>query len=573
MIGNWLDSFIGIFSPRVAANRVAYRGRISQLRAAAGTHEAMRKMLGGHNDAGYEAGRQDRLKGRGHGAAHENDVPRDQIARLRWRAWKLYRNNPQARKICRSLGAKVVGRGLSPQPQTVKADGSPFVDFRKRARQVWEEFVKEADFRGKPGRGGQHLTALAKSALRATILSGGALYRFRHLDKAQQQKLGLSLPLQVQLMHVDRLDDSKNGDSQFYGLDLDAENKTVGYWILRGGSASADDGEKSVRVPASEMGHLFAEEDIDQLLGSPWVGAAMLTMDDRRQYEYNEIVAAEMAACTVAGYRRSTGQVGDIGLQGPDGERDLTDANGNPVTRLQPGMFLDLGQTGHIELLNPARPNASAEGFLSHLVRSEAVSVPGVKSSTLTGDYRNSSFSSERSADNDIWPEVEEIQDWFAGGFYQPIYEEVITTAVLAGAFDGVAGFNARDFAERRRDYLKTNWQGPVPRSINPKDDADASRGRVRNLQSTPQREAAKEGTDWRDNIDAAVEFIAYCKERGLPDDLWQQALGIDQSDSTPAQAPAPTEQEQDEAMAVVRHRLQDRLGGFVALNSAGGGK
>src|SRR6185436_17716977 len=99
--------------------------------------------------------------------------------------------------------------------------------------------------------------------------------------------------------------------------------------------------------------------------------------------------------------------------------------------------------------------------------------------------------SSERSADNDAWPELEEIQDWFACGFYQPIYEEVITAAVTAGLFDDVKGFSTADFAERKRDYLNTHWQGPVPRSINPKDDADAARQRVRNATSSPQIEAA----------------------------------------------------------------------------------
>lgn len=561
MLGNALDSMISVFSPKWAANRIAYRAHISQIKAASGRHEAMEKLLGGRNAGGYEAGKSDRLKGRTIGSAHENDVPRHQVKAMRWRSWNLYRNCPQARKIVRSLRSKVIGRGLSPQPQATTPDGKPFVEFRKRARNIWEEFGKECDFRGKPGSGGQRFVSMAGTSLQAVLLSGGVLFKFHHLDARDQRKRDLSVPLQVQLLHSDRLDEEKHDDKTlFYGVQLDAKGRVEGYWVLKGGAES--DSDKSEFVPVAEMKHLYAEEDIEQILGASWFSAALLTMDDRRSYEYNELVASEAASCVVAGYRRSSGQVGGMGLQ-QNNERDLTDADGNPITRLQPMMFLDLGSTGEIELLNPQRPNNSAGEFLSHLIRSEAVSMPGVKSSTLTGDYRNSSFSSERSADNDVWPEIEEIQDWFATGFCQPIYVECITAAVVAGLFDDIEGFSAEDFNARKREYLKTNWQGPVPRSINPKDDADAAARRVKGGVSTPQLECGKVGTDLDANLDAFVEVIAKCKDRGLPDDIWQQMLGIEQRDFGDDSAAQPSEEDQDEAFALQRFRAN----GFSLLN------
>ena len=401
----------------------------------------MRQMMGGRN-GGYEAGKVNRLTRRIQGSPHENDIPREQIENMRLRSWNLHRNNPQARKINRTLGAKVIGSGLSPQPQTTLKDGAPFVAFRKRARQVWDEFSREADFRGKPGRGGHALPSLSKTALRSIVLSGGVLYRFHHLTRQQQKANELFVPLQVQLIPVDRLDVRKHGDGCFRGIQMDAMNRPTAYWVLKGGVTSNESSTAdSVPIPSSEIGHLFSEEDIDQMIGSPWFGAALLTMDDRRNYESSELIAAEMGACFVAGYRRSSGQRGALGLPNPDSNRDLTDADGNTITSLQPGMFIDLGTTGELQMLNPNRPNSSAGEFISHLVRSEAASVPGIKSSTLTGDYRNSSFSSERSADNDTWPEIEELQNWFATGFCQPIYEECISAAVTAGLFEDTEGF------------------------------------------------------------------------------------------------------------------------------------
>ncbi len=235
MIGNLLDNLASLISPKWGAQRALYRQTYQKVRND-GFHNSFQQWLGSRNAGGYEAGKADRLKGRyWFGSTHENDVPRQQINRLRWRAWNLYRNNPQARKICRTLGAKVIGRGLSPQSQASNKDGSPNVAFRKRAREVWDEFSKECDFRGKPGSGGQHMASLSKTALRATILSGGTLFRFHHLSRAEQRAANLFVPLQIQLMHVDRIDQSQHGGNKFYGVELDQEGRPTVFHILKGG--------------------------------------------------------------------------------------------------------------------------------------------------------------------------------------------------------------------------------------------------------------------------------------------------------------------------------------------------
>jgi lambda family phage portal protein len=577
MLGKSIDNLISVISPTWAASRAYARQQYAQINASSSDHESMRKMLGRSGAGGYEAGKSDRLKGRTVGSPHENDIPRQQIHTLRWRSWNLHRNCGQARKIVRTLGSKVIGRGLSPQPQATRADGTAHVEFRKRAIEVWAQFTKEADFRGKPGQGGQHFVQICKTALKAVSLSGGCLYRFRHLSPAEQKKRGLSLPLQIQLLHIDRLDESKHGDGNFYGVKLDPQNRVLGFWVLDADVEDTVGREKSVYVPIEQMRHLLAEDDIDQILGAPWFGAALLTMDDRRNYEYSELTAAEMASCFVAGYRRSRGQQ-RFGLgNGPTntgGDGPLTDGYGNPVTRMQPGMLLDLGADGEFQQISHSRPNASAGEFLSYLQRSEAVGAPGVKSSTITGDYRNSSFSSERSADNDIWPEIEDLQDWFSVCFCQPMYAEVIDTAVLMGLFKDVPGFSMIDYLDRREKYLACQWQGPVARSINPKDDATAARLRIQNGTSSPQREANQIGRDWREIAREMKEYIDYHKELGLPDDIWQQGLGIEQTDENvnvtqPAeegQQPEPTEEELDEQAASNRFRAS----GFVSMNQAG---
>jgi capsid protein len=231
-------------------------------------------------------------------------------------------------------------------------------------------------------------------------------------------------------------------------------------------------------------------------------------------------------------------------------------------------MLLNLGAAGEFDIKSTTRPNNSAGEFLSHLIRSEAASVPGVKSSTLTGDYRESSFSSERSADNDIWPEIESLQDLFALNFCQPIFEAAIKAGILAGKFDGIAGFSASDFEGRQRDYLQCNWQGPVSRSINPSDDAKAARTRIQNGTSSPQRECQKLGADHLEILQEQAQHIAEAEALGLPDDVWQNNLGIEQIDrmTEPDTNAGP---EEPPPAPTKKPATKNRITDFSILNSA----
>ncbi len=141
---------------------------------------------------------------------------------------------------------------------------------------------------------------------------------------------------------------------------------------------------------------------------------------------------------------------------------------------------------------DPSRPGANVEGFINHLLRGTANGMPGLKSSTVTGDYRQSSFSSERSADNDAWPEMESVQEWFCCSFCTAVYERVIEAGVLAGFFDGV--ITPEEFLDQKQDLLPVEWQCPVALSINPTDDVAADKDAIAGGFSSVQIACAKRG-------------------------------------------------------------------------------
>ena len=501
-----VDRVVGYFSPRAGIERLAARATFDQVMNLTG-------------QGGYDAGKNNRLnRGRFGANIDENAVPREQIARMRWESWELFRNNAHARKIVRSLEAKVVGRGLHPQSQATHEDGTANVEFRERCQQIWNRAGMYLDARGLPGKGGQSNADLQKLALRAVILGGEMLYKFVPISLAEMRRKGLPIPLQLRMIHPARLVDlwlykvnegAAKNNVIYRGIELTPDGDRAAYWLYNRHPSEPmlkpTDLEPE-RCPADEIGHLYVAEDIDQLRGVPWFAPAIMQMRDTGDYQYNELKASALAACVVMGYRRSTGQT-NFGLQTQDEpDWDLCDSDGNKITAMQPGMILDLGQNGAIDGFNPARPNTNAEAWINHLIRSTATGVAGVKASTLTGDYRNSSFSSEKSADNDVWPELEGLQDWMATGYCQPIYVQVMRAAQLAGQFDDV--ISNGEFLARSHELLAANWQGPVARHLNPKDDAEAAEMRTHSGNSSPQQEMAKQGLDWRAQIRAVREYL-----------------------------------------------------------------
>jgi len=540
MTANFLDRIIGYFSPSAAVQRMEARATLAQVNALVGTGKGP-----------YAAASLNRLNLLRNPVVKENEVSGSRLDYLRAQSWDLYRDNPSCRKIVRSLEAKVIGqRGMQPESLAENIDGTPNVEFRARAKQLWSSLQSGFDSRGLPGKGGLTMSGQQKLALRSVILSGDTLYRMKPINQRDQSRRDLPISLTLQLVDSCRLADDheiplttlRDGHSLFRGIELNASNERVAYWIKTVPIwASARTPTEATRVPVSNMGHLYLEEDIDQLRGVPWFSSAILRARRTEDLEYNVLTASAMAACVVATYSKPTGAT-RLGLnQSASDSTDLTDTDGNTISKIQPGMLVNKGKDGSFDLQSPNQPNMNPEAFVQHLQRGTATAVPGIKASTITGDYRNSSFSSERSADNDTWPELHDVQEWFASSYCQPIWETILRAAMLEGYFDGIV--STEEFQASPGRFSAAKWQGPVALSINPKDDAAAASARISGGLSSPQMECAKVNVNWRDVLNDVAELYAVAKEKGIAPEVINNIMGVDTQDQIAAnEAAAPVE-------------------------------
>lgn len=532
-----LDRIIGAISPGWQLKREQARTVMARANRLHPRNHTGFERFSGTQRGGYDAGKIDRQYGDKASLLSENGVARGQLKELRARSAQLYRNNPHARKIVRTLQSKVIGPGLTPVPQATEPGGDPHEGFRQRAVEIFNEVSAEIDYRGFPGFGGQNFTSLQKTALKQVVINGSTFAQLRNLTSRETNRRGLSVPFNLQLVSRERLDEGMfDTKDVFHGIELDANGRRKQYWFLDyHPSDPRNYGVSSSAYDARNIVHLFIEEDEDQLDGTPWFAPALLQMRNLDDYEYHELTAAAINSCVALVYIPGSG-MGEFSIN-PNPDQDLTDSEGNTVSHLEPGMILTGTPDSDIKSFTPTRPSTHVAEFSEHLKRAQATGLPGVKGTTLTQNYKGSSFSSERSADNDIWPELEGLQRWFGSNFMQPIYQRIIDQAVVVGKFRNVEGFDERDYTARKKEYLKCHWQGPVARSINPKDDAEAAALRIRNGQSSPQIEAAAIGHDAIAMLKDTREYIDAGEKLGIPEDLILQSLGIMQQDAAEGNA------------------------------------
>ena len=508
MISNLVDSLVSIFSPVAGLKRVAARKGLEQIRRS------------------YEGGRIDRTTKPWRVNPESGESPNiGEIQRIRMRAWDLYRNNVYARKIVRAIIAQSIGCGLKPESQASNSSGDPDDKFRKRANDLWSLWCANPSRVGRPGQGGLTFQQISAMAFRELILSGEI---FVHVIKEDSDS-GKPIPFSIELISSERVPDEavmpgvnnrmENGNYFWRGIEFDKDGKRVNYYVYETHPQDPRPSGfhlKTKPIPANEIIHLFQQERPDQVRGVSWFAPVILHLRDVCDYQENELIAATVAACVTLVVQRNPGAPA-FGLQGSG---DQTDKDGNSITRMQPGSIFRLNQGETAQGFNPNRPNGNAEDFINHLLRGAASAMPGLKASTVHGDYRDSSFSSEKTAENDCWREIEQVQEMLADGLSQPIWERVIESGVENGWFDSLdfRSFKPSQFGETKSRYLAASWNGPVAKSINPTDDETASELAIKTGTSSLPIECAARGLSWEQVLEDQARVAEKRKALGLPD-------------------------------------------------------
>lgn len=363
MPGNWLDSTIGWISPRAGARRVKARLNLHEVRAYAGA--ALGRNTDGWRSNATSADAEIAVAGQ----------------KLRERSRDLVRNNPHAAKAVSILTNNIVGEGIMPRPKT----GDVGRDNAVKA--AFEEWLNLCDADGQ-----LDFYGLQTLAVREMVEGGEVLARRRW----RLPKDNLPVPVQIQLLEADFLDDTKNGrvangNSAVSGIEFNLFGQRTAYWLYGahpGNSfgALASSGVLSSGVPASEIAHIY-EKQRTQCRGVPWASPVIRRIRDIDDYDFAEGIRKKIEASTVA-FVTSEDEADD-GIA-----PKVVDARGNLVEKFQPGLIAYMRGGKDIKFNSPA----SIGGYEDYKRVSAREIAAGLRVpyELLTGDLSSVNFSSAR---------------------------------------------------------------------------------------------------------------------------------------------------------------------------------
>jgi len=434
---------------------------------------------------------------------------------LRARARQTVRSNPYASNACESFVANAVGAGIKPSSLIVDQA------LKEQVQKVWLAWTDDADADGLTD-----FYGLQALATRAMFEAGECFIRFR----PRRPDDGIDVPLQLQLLEAEMLPLSKTEIGPFgnpirCGIEFDPIGRRVAYHFYRKHPGdTTDQGNKGeiVRVPASEVLHIYRPERPGQIRGVPWISPALVKLYLLDQYDDAELDRKKVAALFAGFITKASPEDNLLGENSPDGA-------GAAIAGLSPGTMQVLLPGEDIKFSSPADVGGSYEMFQYRTLLAIAAAL-GVPYTCVTGDLKAANYSSIRAGTVEFRRRLEQFQ--FATLVFQmcrPIWRRWLETATLAGALP-LAGF-----AKNPALYTPVKWITPKWEWVDPLKDRQAERIAQEQGWKAPSDIIEAEGND----VDETYRRIAADQQRAKDLGIQLGPLG----NQPPVQEPVPSDQ------------------------------
>jgi lambda family phage portal protein len=230
---------------------------------------------------------------------------------------------------------------------------------------------------------------------------------------------------EAELVPMDYFDPSKN---ILQGIERNTWGKPVAIHVLKTNPASLGQsysigGSDTKRIPWDRMLHLATLDHIGQIRGVSEFASIINRLEDIKDYEESERVAAKIAAMLTAYVKRGTPDLYD--------PTDPNAATGREIN-FKPGMIIDDLAVGEdIGLIDSNRPNPNLITFRQGQLRAVASGV-GASNSSISKDY-NGTYSAQRQELVEQWAHYAVLCDEFVGEIVQPVWEQFVLAAHLSG--------------------------------------------------------------------------------------------------------------------------------------------
>ena len=396
----------------------------------------------------YEgASRSYRMRNKGMSNGGPNQDIRQSLALLRKRSRHAIQNHPLAVSGIENYTSNLIGNGIT----------AKWPD--KDVQAVWDKWIKECDADGI-----DNFYGLQILAARGQFESGEVLARRR----ARLPQDGLSVPLQIQLLESDHLDENYNVQHEknnvVMGIEFDGIGRRSFYHLWRNHPSESGTLSGNVRVPvsANDVIHLFRRLRPGQQRGVPELTAVLTRLYDIDEMQDSTLMKQKTAA--LFGWIVTKKSPDTSGLLQEDNKvnRELVGEDhgeetpeGTPITEIRPGGIHYMEEDEEVTVSSPDGIGENYIPWLKSELRLVAKTFMGATYEQITGDLEGVNYSSIRAGLIEFRRRIEQLQyHMMIHRFCHPIAQWFLDHAVISGAV------TLKNYWENRDQYLP-KWFTP----------------------------------------------------------------------------------------------------------------
>lgn len=432
---NGLDKAISLISPKWALARVKSRQILSAYEAAQPGRHRKTTRSGGSGDVSVRQAAQ----------------PIREIAR------HLDENHDLAKGVLDTLIANVVGPyGISVEPQPRRNDGSIHDEFSAELQELFR------DFSLKPEVTQQYNRAATERLAALSWIRDGECFGQHLAGHAAGLVHGTRIPYSIELMEADYvpLDHSILDTRITQGIEHNAWGRPTRYWVYKEHPAGTNyRGSQELKaISAENMLHLKHVRRINQTRGISMLASVITRLEDVKDYEESERVAARIAAAMAFYIRKDAQAPYSQGYDSEDEERHFQIAPGIIWDNLLPGE--------EVGSISSNRPSQLLEGFRKDMLRAISAGTAAGYSS-ISKDY-NGSYSSQRQELVEQFAQYNTLTADFINQWCRPIYLKFLQIAIATRLLVVPKDLNLLTLDD-------AEFRGPVMPWVDPQKEATAN--------------------------------------------------------------------------------------------------
>lgn len=395
----WLDSVIASFNPQAGLRRAQAR----------------------HVLRAYEAAQPGKLRKQSRDRRTPSAVARAAADSLRMQARNLDENHDIAKGVLNTLVCNIVGKGIQIEPLVKNSKGELYTEVNQQLSDLWKDWCYSPEVTDE-----MSWSEVERMACR-TWLRDGELFIKLLIGIRDDLNHISSVPFSIELIEPDYvpLGMQRPIAGAMDGIERDDWGRAKGYWVAKRNNSDLQPGVDYVRVEAADMLHIKNTDRIRQNRGITIFASVLTRLEDIKDYEESERIAAKIAACMAAAITK-----GAPDFYAPE-------SAGEPrQLRMQPGMIFDDLQPGEsVEMIDSNRPNTNLETFRQGQLKAVAAGT-STGYSSISRSY-DASYAAQRQEMVETSVLYGALRDYFIERFSRPIWRKFVQSARMSGQIKG----------------------------------------------------------------------------------------------------------------------------------------